>query len=98
MTDIALLFLGSTRHFYFLPPTLKAQWRIYMNKIIVLVGIFIASIAQAGQGLVIHTAEFGVGKFHRMDNKTHAYAAGNAWTPYVLQDGVDTKHALTKKN
>ncbi|MGZ3693728.1 MAG: hypothetical protein ACXWQO_05980 [Bdellovibrionota bacterium] len=69
-----------------------------MNKIILLVGIFIASIAQAGQGLVIHTAEFGVGKFHRMDNKAHAYANGNAWSPYVLQDGADTKHALTKKN
>jgi hypothetical protein len=69
-----------------------------MKKFILLVGIFIGSIAQASQGLVIHTAEFGVGKFHRMDNKAHAYAADNAWSPYVLQDGANTTRPLTKKN
>jgi len=59
--------------------------------------LFTAS-AFASNGLTIHTTEFGVGKFHRYDNKVHAYGAQNAWAPYVLADGAATDKALTVKN
>jgi hypothetical protein len=52
----------------------------------------------AATGLVVHTTEFGVGKFHRYDNKVHPYGAQNAWTPYILADGAATDKALTVKN
>jgi hypothetical protein len=45
--------------------------------------------------LIIHTAEFGVGKFHRADNKAHAYGASNAWAPYVLADSVTSNDKPT---
>jgi hypothetical protein len=47
---------------------------------------------------VIHTSEFGVGKFHRYDNKAHAYDANNAWGVYILPDNADTGHPLARKN
>jgi hypothetical protein len=59
---------------------------------------FFAVSAFASNGLVVHTTEFGVGKFHRYDNKVHAYGPANAWTPYVLADGAATDQALTFKN
>lgn len=54
--------------------------------------------ASASSGLVIHTAEFGVGKFHRADNRAHAYGANQAWSPYILPDGTPTDHAFVQKN
>lgn len=49
-------------------------------------------------GLIIHTTEFGVGKFHRYDNLQHAYGAQNAWSPYILPQAAATDRALTVKN
>lgn len=49
---------------------------------------FLAFSSFAQEKLIIHTAEYGVGKFHRADNKAHAYGTGNAWSPYILPDGV----------
>ncbi len=65
--------------------------------IALLVSIFAVS-ANASNGLTVHTTEFGVGKFHRYDNKVHAYGAKNAWAPYILADGAPTDRAMTVKN
>ncbi len=54
--------------------------------------------AFASNGLVVHTTEFGVGKFHRYDNQVHPYGAGHAWAPYILPPGAATDKALTVKN
>lgn len=54
--------------------------------------------ANASAGLVIHTTEFGVGKFHRYDNQVHAYGAKHAWAPYILAQGAATDKALIQKN
>lgn len=63
-------------------------------------GFFLGSstTANASNGLVIHTTEFGVGKFHRYDNQVHPYGAANAWTPYILPAGAATSQAVTVKN
>lgn len=58
----------------------------------------LTSAAFASNGLVIHTTEFGVGKFHRYDNQQHAYGKDNAWLPYVLPVGAATDKALTVHN
>ncbi len=50
------------------------------------------------QDLTINGAEFGIGKFHRKDNKEHAYEANNAWKVYVLPEGVSLKEAYVQKN
>lgn len=52
----------------------------------------------AEEGLTIHAAEIGIGKFHRKDNSVHPYADDNAWKPYVLANGADTKTPLTVAN
>ncbi len=52
----------------------------------------------SNQGLVVHTTEFGVGKFHRYDNQVHPYGATNAWSPYILPANAATDKALTMKN
>jgi hypothetical protein len=59
---------------------------------------FAGQDALASDGLVIHTAEFGVGKFHRYDNKQHAYGTGHAWSPFILADSVNDLQTLTQKN
>jgi hypothetical protein len=69
-----------------------------MKALALFFGVILCSVAQAGDGLVIHSAEFGVGKFHRYDNKQHPYGEKNAWSPYILPDGADTTHPLTRKN
>ncbi len=61
-------------------------------------GAKVASAAETSPGLVIHTTEMGVGKFHRYDNKVHAYEQGNAWLPYVLPEGAATDKMLVQKN
>ena len=62
------------------------------------ISILVSISAMASNGLVIHTTEFGVGKFHRYDNKVHAYGANHAWAPYILADGAATDKALIRKN
>src|SRR5438046_1010516 len=57
----------------------------------------VASAAFASQGLIVHTLEFGVGKFHRADNLVHAYGA-SAWTPYILPADAGTDKVLVQNN
>lgn len=50
------------------------------------------------QDLTINAAEFGIGKFHRQDNKVHAYDKKNAWTPFILPDSITTRKLFVQKN
>lgn len=58
----------------------------------------LSSPSFGSQGLVIHSTEFGVGKFHRYDNKVHAYDHASSWAPYVLSDNAATDKPLVQKN
>lgn len=69
-----------------------------MRGFLFLVVVFFASAGFASQGLTLHVSEFGVGKFHRADNKAHAYGASHAWLPYILPVGASASQALTLKN
>lgn len=70
-----------------------------MKKIVaVSAALFSSSMALASQGLVVHTAEFGVGKFHRYDNQVHAYDHASAWFPYILPQNAATDKPLTISN
>lgn len=69
-----------------------------MRSLFFVIALVLGSTVLAAQGLVIHTTEFGVAKFHRYDNQVHAYQANNAWTPYILPANADTSHALIQKN
>ena len=51
----------------------------------------------ASEGLVIHAAEIGVGKFHRIDNKYNAYGT-SAWNVYILPNEATTKTPLIVSN
>lgn len=48
------------------------------------------ALAPQAQALTIHAAEMGIGKFHRQDNRVHAYADNNAWKAFVLAETADT--------
>ncbi len=48
--------------------------------------------------LIVNAAEFGVGKFHRIDNKNHPYSASSAWAPFILPDAASTDQPLVRKN
>jgi hypothetical protein len=68
-----------------------------------LIILWLGSVAQAdgttSDRLVIHAAEFGIGRFHRYDNSVHPYSADNAWRPYILPDSVKTfDKPVIKKN
>lgn len=52
----------------------------------------------ASASLTVHTTEFGVAKFHRLDNKLHHYAANNVWAPVILPDDAATDKPLVRKN
>lgn len=56
------------------------------------------SLSALATDLTINGAEFGIGKFHRKDNKVHAYGANNAWKPFILPEGVSTKSAYIQQN
>lgn len=65
----------------------------------VLALVFVAISSFASDKFIVHTAEFGVGKFHRGDNKVHPYEAQNAWAPFILADSVNTNtQPTTVKN
>ena len=51
--------------------------------------LLVTSAAWADTGLVIHGAEFGEARFHRLDNKKHPYPKDNIWNDYVLPDDAD---------
>lgn len=48
--------------------------------------------------LIIHAADFGVGKFHRYDNKIHTYAATSSWLPYILPADVQEEKPFVRDN
>ena len=54
--------------------------------------------AATSDRLIIHSAEMGVGKFHRQDNRVHPYATDNAWRPYILPEGAGSDNMLVQKN
>ncbi len=54
-----------------------------------LILVFAAGAAHAvpgTPGLNIYAAELSVGKFYRMDNKLHKYAANNIWKNFIMPD------------
>lgn len=69
-----------------------------LNKAIFLLVLFIGFNSWSSPGLVIHAAEFGVGKFHRADNKVHEYNKASSWLPYILPNDVSTEKPLILKN
>ena len=69
---------------------MKALWILFLS--------LFAMNSWASEGLTIHTSEFGVGKFHRYDNKVHSYAPGHSWAPFILADQVDFRKPAVIKN
>lgn len=65
-----------------------------------LLATLLLAIAPAvfAQDLIINAAEFGIGKFHRQDNKVHKYDAKNAWTPFILPDSITVRKLYVQKN
>src|SRR5580700_3064518 len=53
--------------------------------------------AQAQTGLLINSAEVGVGKFHRMDSQIHPteYASGNVWISSIMPGKVNDPISAT---
>ncbi len=68
-----------------------------MKKLILLAGALSLSMSAFAADLTINAGEFGIGKFHRKDNKVNAYDKNNAWTPFILPEGVSTKEAYVMK-
>jgi len=66
------------------------------NLILLLVVTLLGLSAWADQGLVINGIEWGVGKFHRVDNRVHPYAPTNSWLMAVQPDAA-TQHPLVIK-
>jgi hypothetical protein len=66
--------------------------------LVVLQFVLGAALAQAADKLVVNAVEFGIAKFHRYDNKVHAYEDGNAWKVFILPDNADTTKVLVQKN
>lgn len=69
-----------------------------MKSILLVLLLLGTSISFGAQGLVVHTAEFGVGKFHRADNKAHTYSVKNVWSPFILPDSAPTDQPFVQKN
>jgi hypothetical protein len=67
-----------------------------MKSLIAILVLLVGSTSSAG--LVIHTAEMGIGKFHRMDNKAHTYSLDNAWKPFILADNAPTVTPVIQNN
>jgi hypothetical protein len=68
-----------------------------------MLGILALSLAPvsafaAPNGLIINAAEYGIGKFHRYDNKLHTYGSNNVWKNYVLPDSATTIRTTGQKN
>lgn len=69
-----------------------------MKKLLTVLLALALSAPVFADSLTINAAEFGIGKFHRRDNKEHAYESSNAWAVFILPDGVPTTTAYVKKN
>lgn len=66
-------------------------------KFLLILALLISASAFA-QDLVINGAEFGIGKFHRKDNKVHPYEDDNAWKPFILPEGITAEKLYVQKN
>jgi hypothetical protein len=69
-------------------------------KTLIAISALLAAISinvQAQTGLLINSAEVGVGKFHRMDSQIHPkeYAAGNVWISSIMPGKVNDPVAAT---
>ena len=69
-----------------------------MKKLILAGALMAFAVTAFAQDLTINAAEFGIGKFHRKDNKEHAYETTNAWKPFILPEGIPTTAAYVMKN
>lgn len=61
-------------------------------------GTSAAQAQHSPTSLVVHAAELGVGKFHRMDHKKHPYGAANGWKNFILPDGVNEQTPIVLNN
>ena len=68
-----------------------------MKKFLILAGALTLSMSAMASDLTINAAEFGIGKFHRYDNKVHKYESNNAWAPFILPENAKTSEALVIK-
>lgn len=62
------------------------------------VGSSATTRADDNQGLIVHAAEIGIGKFHRYDNKVHPYEHNNIWLNYVAPEGDNLKTPIVRAN
>lgn len=69
-----------------------------MKGLLICALMLMGSACFAAEGLVLHTAEFGVGKFHRYDNKVHAYGNNHAWAPFIIAESAKDLQTVTQKN
>lgn len=69
-----------------------------MKKILLALALGALTTGAFAADLIVNGAEFGIGKFHRKDNKEHPYEDTNAWKVFVLPENVSTKEAFVQKN
>src|SRR6185312_106924 len=50
--------------------------------------VLLIAVQASASGLVVYAAEYGIGKFHRMDNKAHKYDGNNAWAKFILPENA----------
>jgi hypothetical protein len=60
-----------------------------MKNLIILVVTLLGLSAWAEEGIVINGTEWGIGKFHRMDNKARPYSPGNSWAVSIPPEGAN---------
>ena len=69
-----------------------------MKKMIIAALALAMALPVLAQDLKINAAEFGIGKFHRKDNKEHKYEDTNAWKAFILPEGIPTNTAYIQQN
>jgi hypothetical protein len=70
-----------------------------MRLVLIAALLALPSSALASQsGLIVNAVEYGVAKFHRYDNKVHAYAANSTWKNFILPDNATTLRQVVQRN
>lgn len=93
----SLFSLSVAMHFFILTKLIKKVG--FMKKMISLLIVSLFSVSLfASDTLIINAAEYGIGKFHRKDNKVHQYETNNVWKDYVLKENVSTTSVSVVKN
>ncbi len=64
---------------------------------VLLFSLILSFVSYASDGLVIHAAEIGVGKFHRIDNKYNFYG-NSVWRVYILPNEAGAQTPLVINN